>query len=417
MSIAERVTAEIERTQHELLEWLSRLVGFRSLSGQEGPAQEWVAGAVRDLGTKVDVWDVDPEALRGHPGYGVTALDYRGHPNVVGRLAGTGGGRSLIFNGHVDVVPIEDPKLWTHDPWSGDIVDGRMYGRGTSDMKAGLAAMVWAVRVLQATTRLRGDVVLQSVVDEEGSGNGTLSAVLRGYVADGAVVGEPTSMDFVPGHQGCVWFRITVPGISAHGGYRTRGVNAIEKAYVLYWALRDLETERNRGLRSDPLFQHVDVPAPISVGIIRAGNWPGTVPDAAVMEGRVGVRLGEAVVDVRAAVKARIEQASNSDPFLKEHSPSVEYVGVNVPSAKTELDHPLALAARETLQTFRPDYRIWVKTPGTDMRHLMLYGNTPTVIVGPGDDHLAHTANESVAVANVVAAAKFYALLALEWCG
>jgi acetylornithine deacetylase len=220
----------------------------------------------------------------------------------------------------------------------------------------------------------------------------------------------------VPGHQGLFWFRVRVPGRSAHAGYRTRGVNAIEKAMLVYDALRELETERNRTART-ALFAHVDIPAPISVGTLHAGDWPATVPDSAALEGRVGVRLGETVAEAKAEFEAAIQAATDRDPFLREHPPRTEYLGTGDEPAQIALDHPLAQATSQVLGRLKPGFRTWAKTPSTDMRHLVHTGHTPTVIVGPGDDELAHAANESCSIDNAVAAAKFYALLALEWCG
>ena len=387
MGLTERVDAEIDGTRGELLDWLGCLIRIPSVTGVEGPAQAFVADALRALDLPVDVWEFDKREIEGWHGYGQTDLEYAGRPNVVARLAGTGGGRALILNGHVDVVPIEDPALWTRDPWSGEVVDGRIYGRGASDMKASLAAMLWALRALRATTRLRGDVLFESVVDEESTGNGTLATLTRGYLADAAIVGEPTSVDLVPGHQGLFWFRLSVPGVSAHGAYRTQGVNAIEKAYALYWGLRELETRRNRGERAARyrhLFEHVDVAAPISVGRLSAGHWPGTVPDLAVMEGRFGVWLGETVEQAKAELAAEVRRLAGEDPFLREHPPTLEFFGANGDSAILELDHPFAVAVGEVLRGVNPGYRVWVQTPGNDLRHMIAHG-VPCVMVGPGD--------------------------------
>jgi acetylornithine deacetylase len=415
-SVAGRVVEEIEATSADLIGWLGKLVRTPSVTGDEGPAQALVADTLRGMDVQLDVWDLDEETLKEHPAFKPTGLGYAGRPNVIGRLRGSGGGRSLILNAHVDVVPIEDPTRWSFDPWSAAIEDNRMYGRGTSDMKAGLASMVWAARALQRTTRLRGDLIVESVIEEESTGNGTLAAVLRGYTADGAVVGEPTSLDFVPGHGGVMWFEIAVPGVSAHAGYRTRGINAIEKAMQVYWALRDLETRRNAGRKTE-LYPHVDIPAPISVGVLESGHWPGTVPDLAILRGRVGIHLGETGDQARADLLAAVDDAARADPFLAEHRPRVEFLSADVSSSVLGLEHPFSQLSREVLGRVHANPGVWAKTPGTDMRHLMNYGSTPTVIVGPGDDELAHTANESVDLRKVVDAASFYALLALEWAG
>lgn len=245
--------------------------------------------AYANSGLKLDVWDPDIEQLRADPGFQDVADSYQGRPVVVGVLPGTGGGRSLILNGHIDVVATGPHDEWPHGgPWGGAVVDGHLYGRGASDMKSGLASYIEAIASLnEAGVRLKGDVIVQSVIDEEQGGNGTLAAVLRGYRADGALIGEPTNMTLVTKNAGIRWVRITVSGKSAHGAYRHAGVNAIEKAMLLYQALMTYEAERVKDY-SDPLFAHYQTPFPFSFGVFKAGNWPSVVPDEAVMEGRVG---------------------------------------------------------------------------------------------------------------------------------
>jgi acetylornithine deacetylase len=194
------------------------------------------------------------------------------------------------------------------------VIDGRVVGRGTADMKGSLAAFVAALEAVTACDRPRGDVIVESVIEEETGGNGTLAAVLRGYRADGAIVGEPTSLDVIVGHQGSLWFRIHVPGRASHAAYKWKGVSAIEKAMVVYQALMDLEREREPLCTSD-MFKDYEVRTPVSIGVLRAGDWPATIPDLAELEGRIGVLPGETLDEVRRAVEARVAAAAAGGPL------------------------------------------------------------------------------------------------------
>src|SRR6185503_10928012 len=168
--------------------------------------------------------------------------------------------RSLIFNGHVDVVPAGDPANWRYPPWQGAIVDDRVYGRGAVDMKGGLCCALFAARALRdAGVRLKGKLIIESVIGEEDGGVGTLAAVLRGYTADGAVIIEPTELCLAPAQAGALNFRVTIPGLAAHGCVREEGVSAIEMFIPIHAALMALERDRNAGAK-DALYARYDLP-------------------------------------------------------------------------------------------------------------------------------------------------------------
>ena len=200
----------------------------------EAACQDAVAAHLGALGMLVDRFEALP-----------------GREDVVGRLAGAGGGRSLILNGHVDVVPAGDPAAWPHDPWGGELEEGRLWGRGACDMKGGIASGIIALRALRDLgVRLAGDVVFQSVVDEETGGPGTRAALARGHVADAAIVLEPTAREIVTVEGGLEWVRVVVRGRtghsairyrSVHAGGRGEAVSAIEKAAKLLAAVGELE--------------------------------------------------------------------------------------------------------------------------------------------------------------------------------
>lgn len=421
MDIETQVLEAAERRAGAIVSFCQRLVQTPSvvaLHGQESAGQAVVAGRLRELGCDLDIWDPDIQQLRNHHEYQAVADGYDGRPVVVGVLRGTGGGRSVILNGHIDVVAPGPEDEWPHGgPWSGAVVDGQLFGRGASDMKGGLASYIEALACLhQAGVRLRGDVIVQSVVDEEQGGNGTLAAVLRGYRADAALIGEPTNMALVTKNAGLRWVRLEVRGKSAHGAYRTAGVNAMDKAILLYQALMDYERDRLTDF-DDPLFSHYDTPFPFSFGIFRAGDWPSVVPDHAVMEGRVGFSPAVSGEEFEREFEARIGQVAKSDPWLRDHPPTVEWFGLRVNPAEIASDHPFVRIAQTSMeQAVGRPVALRGKAGGTDMR-LLAGAGIPTLQVGPGLSAQAHAVGESVPVQNLIDVTKTVALTLMRWCG
>ena len=245
--------AEVDRAFDGQVELLAALVRCPSVRGETNGVQAVVAGALRRMGLEVQEVGIDGEAIAALPGYSPAEWDYDGLIQVVGTLPGAapggaaaGGGRSLVLNGHVDVVPAETAADWRHDPWGAEIEAGRLYGRGACDMKAGVAAVLGAVGAIRrAGIVLRGDVRVQSVLDEECGGNGTLALLAQGFRGDAAVIPEPTGLALPAACVGVLWGRIRVRGRAAHAGAASSAVNAIEKSYVVVRALREMEAAAN----------------------------------------------------------------------------------------------------------------------------------------------------------------------------
>lgn len=397
---------------------IRELVRIESVGGREGPAQERVAGWLASDGLAVDRWEIDLEALAAHPAYSAE-VERESALGVVGALDGEGEGRTLVLNGHVDVVPAGDPDTWSVPPFGGLVRQGRVYGRGAVDMKGGLVAALEALHAVRgAGARLRGRALLQSVVGEEDGGVGTLASVLRGHRGDGGVVLEPTRLSVVTAQAGSLNFRLTVPGRGAHAALRTEGVSAVEKFEPLHRALRSLERERTARFAGDPRFAEYAVPYPISVGRVDAGSWASSVPDLLVAEGRFGVAVEESVEEAREELEAAVRNAAAADPWLRSHPPRVEWWGGRFEPAEVAADHPLVRelrAAHRALHGEEPEVR---GVPyGADMRLLLNPGGTPAVLYGPGDVRLAHGPDEWIAVEDVVRAARVLALLVLRFCG
>jgi acetylornithine deacetylase len=400
--------------RERLLTDLDSLIRFRSLGGDETPIQEWMAGRLKSLGLAVDAWTIDFAALESHPAFSMEVPRTDGL-GVVGTL-GDADGAALILNGHVDVVPIGDASQWSVDPWAATVRDGLVYGRGACDMKGGLAAALAALAALVASrARLPGRVALHSVVAEEDGGAGTLAALLRGHRGDGAVSMEPTELILSPAHAGALTFRLRVPGLAAHGCVREEGVSALETFRPVHDALLALEAERNQALRQ-PLFERYRLPFALSIGRVSAGDWPSSVPDLLVCEGRYGIAPGEDPQAAKQAFEAAVGDAAASHPYLRDHLPIVEWWGGQFLPARTNDDAPILRAARSSIiDVTGAAPRIEGMTYGADMRHLVNEAGIPTVLFGAGNVRQAHRPDEYVPIEELLTVARVLALTALRF--
>jgi acetylornithine deacetylase len=416
MNPVERRVLEAVDTEG-LLRTLGELIAIPSLSGQETPAQQYVAAWMAHCGLAVDVWNLDFAMLALHPAYGVEVEREEGL-GVAGTLGEDRGGRSLILNGHVDVVPAGDEANWHFPPWQATVADGRVYGRGAVDMKGGLCCALFAAKALcDAGVHLRGPLIVQSVIGEEDGGVGTLAAIQRGYRADGAVVVEPTELIVAPAQAGALNFRVTVPGRAAHGAIREEGVSAVEKFIPLYQALMALERDRNRNVQS-PLYTRYERPFGLCVGIVRAGTWASSVPESLTFEGRYGVAVGEDVEEARHRLEETVARHAQADPWLREHPPRVKWWGGQFAPASIPAGHPLVQALCGALgDASGTPARVEGMTYGADMRLLVNEGGTPALLFGPGDVRRAHRPDEYVPVNSLITATRTLALLALRFCG
>ncbi len=318
----------------------------------------------------------------------------------------------------MDVVPAGELDRWTRPPWHASIEAGRVYGRGTADMKGGLCCALAAARAIRdAGVRLGGALRIQSVIGEEDGGAGTLAAILRGHLGDGAVVLEPTRLAVAPAQAGALNFRVAVPGRAAHGAFREEGVDPIEKFVPLFHRLRALEAERNRGV-TDPLFAGEELPFALAIGKLRAGIWASTVAESLTFEGRLGVPPDEEPAAARRALEEAVAEAAGADPWLREHPPTVEWWGAQFEPARTPLDARVVTtlgAAYRAATGAEPELR--GMRYGADMRLLVRQGGVPTALFGPGDVRQAHRPDESVPIEELVTAAKVLAITALRFCG
>ena len=421
-----RVDGRIEGKRDDLVELASSLIEQRSVTGNEAPAQEVVIAHLESMGLDPDVWEPDADALRGHPGFFETSSylerGYDGRPNVAATIDGAGGGQSLTLSGHVDVVPVDEDE-WTHDPWEPVVEDGRLYGRGANDMLGGVAAVLVAAEALvEADVDLAGDLTIQTTIEEEdGGAGGVLSALERGYVPDAAIITEPSGLpDLGMASAGVMYFRVTVPGRSAHAAYAHDGVSAFDKATAVYRALDELDRERKARTDYEPAYRnHPEMAGHetnLNVGVVRAGDWPSTVPSETVMECRIGWPPGESREAVRRQVEEAVAAAAEADDWLAEHPPEVEWYGWNAEPHELDVDHEFVGLVQEHAEAVTGGETTFTGgSGGNDERFYNLYYDVPCPSVGPRGANI-HGADEWTEVDSLVETARVLARTAVDWC-
>jgi acetylornithine deacetylase len=381
------------------------LIRVPSVTGDERAVQDLVALMLDEAGLEVDRFDADVGRLKAHPRFPGMEVE-RSEAVLVAGLLGRKGERSLILNGHVDVVPPGDRQAWHASPWSAHIQAGRLYGRGACDMKAGLAiAIAAATAIKKSDLALRGRLIVQSVVGEEDGGIGTFAMADRGYRADAAYVLEPTRLRVIPAQAGALTFRLRIHGRAAHASVRYDGVSAIEKYQLVEARLRQLERSLNQ--HSHPLFSRYPIAYALSIGRMRAGSWSASVPDELECEGRLGVPVGMASAEARRQFAAAIADAAQRDAWLVEHPPQVEWYGGQFDAVEVDPELPAFAALRAAhAEEFGVAPELEGAPYGSDMRLLVHEADTPALLYGPGDIRQAHATDEWIAVDEIVQAAR-----------
>ena len=412
-----KIDKSLKATKDDIISFIQTLVQSPSLANDEGHVQNIIFEKLNQLGLTTNKVPVHFDAIQDHPAFCDDGFSPDARTNVVGNW-NNGKGRSLILNGHVDVVPTGAVALWDESPWSGSVKDGRIYGRGSCDMKAGLASGIFAIQILQEIGfKPNGNVMVQSVVGEESGGCGTLINIVKGYRGDGAVILEPTSLKMSPIQSGALTFRLTISGRATHAAMRWDGVSAIEKFNLIHQSILDLEKHRHQSFEVQ-YYESPDRVAPINIGTIKGGEWHSTVPESVIVEGRFGVFPGETAQDARDAFESHIQNISNKDTWLKNNPPVIEWFEGQFESGQTPLDHPLIQTLTDSfVQTVGDAPILEGVTYGSDLRLFTNHAQIPAVLFGPGDVRLAHAANEFVEIEEVLTCINIMANMIINWCG
>ncbi|MCC7021218.1 MAG: ArgE/DapE family deacylase [Thermomicrobiales bacterium] len=412
--------AAAEANRDRLVEVVAEAVRIPSVMGEEGPLAEWFERQVRRLDVEVDAWAPDEDTLRTHPAYVPVAYGYADRCNVVATRKGTGGGRSLILYGHIDTVPVDPNTRWTYGPHSGEVAEGRIYGRGAADMKGGCGVALVALELLdEMGIRFAGDVAAHFLLDEEAGGNGTLAAILRGHYGPdaGCIMLEPTSPDvMLISGRGAQFFRITVAGEEGGTEYHRDLVSAIDAAYVIYDAVKHYARMRE-SVVSDPLYEGRErTKVPTAICTIQAGAWPSTVPGEAVMEGTIECLPSEDIHRVVDDFERYLREIAADDPWLREHPFTFERFGLWFEAAGIQPDDPFVRALQRASRIALGEMPRVVGGGGSDLRLPILHAGCPTVLWGPGGGPI-HSVDEWVSIDQLVAMLKATLVAAVEWCG
>ncbi len=412
-----KIIDKIDASKDEAIDLLRKMVAIPSVTGDEAAIQEFVSSYMKKVGLEVDMWDTDWEELKKHPGYRPVDRGYEGRPNIVGTLKGTGGGRSLLLNGHTDVIPVGNGEGWSDNPWSAKIENGRIYGRGSCDMKSGVASHILAVQYLRELGLTpKGDVMINVVIDEEVSGHGTLDTVIRGYKADAGISGETSDLSVQPACIGRIWFEIEIQGKPAGIQQRYLGVSAIELGYKIVKAVQELEDHRVATVKH-PLYPSAIDSLPCIIGSFQAGNYPSAFPASALLKGSIGTVPSEDHEGVKQSLVVKIAEAASKDEWMKDHPPVVRFVGYDAEASEIPRDHAIVntVSSAYTEITGKQP-QISGRQGAADTRFLNSYGNTPTVIFGPGSTAVMHANDEYVSIDDYMTSIKVMALSIYDWC-
>ena len=418
------ILSAVDTVFDDEIAFLEELSGHQSTRGNEQSAQRFYASELKRRGYSVDVWNVEIDDICNIPGFSPVIGGYEDALNVVGtRASRTKRGRSLILNGHIDVVPEGPHQMWRSPPFEPRIDGDWMYGRGTGDMKAGLAANIFALDALNYLGLApAANVYVQSVVEEECTGNGALACIQRGYAADVAFIPEPMAEELVSAQVGVIWMQVCLKGKSAHAAYAESGSNAIEAAIPLINALRKLEARWNATDRRHVLYSHVDNPLKLNIGRIQGGDWTSSVPAWCNFEVRMGIFPGQDVEIARQELEQTLREASDEHPYLRDNHPEFIYHGFcskgyslaedNSPGSREAIE---SLAGAHQAVTGAALGRVPI-TATTDGRMFGLYADTPTLVYGPKAESI-HGFDERVDLVSLRRVTQTMALFIADRCG
>jgi acetylornithine deacetylase len=414
----QKVLEQIERNWDGEIEFLQELVRRPSTLGNEAQIQNFIAEKLREMNLAPDVWQIDHAELAQTQGYSPVEWSYEGRPNVAATWTSRSQtGKSLIFQGHIDVVPATPEGHWTRSPWGGDPENGRVYGRGAADMKAGVAAMIYATRALQECgVQLQGDLTLETVIEEECTGNGALATLVRGYKADAVIIPEPTDLEALESQVGVMWVRVTVKGAGAHAMAADKAVNAIKKVCYLLEAVEELEDKVNAEPRGSYFESHPH-PLNYNVGVVRGGDWASNTPEECSFEVRISAFPGQDLNEVQARFKEHLLEASKADSWLAKNPPQISFYAFRAEGCTISRDEPIFPLLSEIHEAIVGDEMKYKSFTGTtDARFYSLYYDIPTTCYGPVGGSL-HAPDEWVDLESVKQTTKVLALMAMDWCG
>ena len=415
----EELSAAVDRNFDQQIAFLQRLVQFRSLRGEEAPVQRWLASQFAERGYAVDEFSLADVRLAEHPKAApMDGIDPAGSRQVVATSNSKGSGRSLILQGHIDVVPEGPADLWSDPPFAAVVRDGWMFGRGAQDMKSGVSAMIFALDAIRAAGYAPdARIHLQTVTEEESTGNGALSTLVRGYRADACLIPEPTGHTLTRAQVGAVWFRLRVRGTPVHVAYAQTGTSAILSATHLIRAFQDYTKALNAKAVKDRWFKDVKDPIKFNVGIIKGGDWASSTAAWCELDCRLGLLPNSSPQQAMRGIEQCLAEAEKSDPFLSENPVELVWSGFQADASVCEpgsAAEDVLGAAHQT--AFGAALEDRLSTAVNDTRYYCVDYGIPALCYGPYGIG-PHAFNERVELESVRKTTLSIALFVASWCG
>lgn len=417
--LIEQILSAVEGQFQQQIQTTQALIEFPSQRGHEQTAQDFIYQLLEQRGYQMDRWLIDIDSIKDHPGFSPVSIPYDQAVNVVAtHTPRQVQGRSLILNGHIDVVPTGPVEMWTTPPYKPRLEGDWLYGRGSGDMKAGLIANIAALDALKSIGyQPAAEVFVQSVTEEECTGNGALSCLAKGYTAEAALIPEPAHEELVRANVGVIWFKVRVKGLPVHVLDAGAGANAIEAMFPIIEALNALEDQWNQQKSDYPHFADMKKPMNISVGKIQGGDWASSVPAWCEIDVRASIYPGTRPEEAAAEIEACIGKACEGHAFLSKNPAQVDYNGFfcegYILEEGSEAERTLAYAhgevvGRSLTSKVLPGY--------LDARVFNLYGDCKALVYGPVSDNI-HGFDECVSLSSVKRVTGTIALFIAQWCG
>jgi acetylornithine deacetylase len=417
--LRDRILASVEAGFASQITHTQALMRYPSIRGQEHAIQDFVFRSLRERGFAMDRFVMDEAAIKAHPGGAPFGPEHSRAPIIVGiHRPQKESGRSLVLQAHVDVVPTGPEDLWSHPPFEPVIKGDWLYGRGGADMKAGHAANFFCLDALRRIgLQPAATVYVQSVVEEESTGNGALMTHLRGYHADAVLIPEPEEEMLVRANVGVLWFQVEVRGQPVHVREMGAGANAIDGAYRVITALRRLEAELNAEKAGRPHFEDQDHPINLNIGKIEGGDWASSVPCWCRIDCRLAFYPGVTADEMAQRVKACIDSFARTDPYLGNAPPAVTFNGFYaegyVLEAGSEAEGVLGRAHQAAIGS---PLKSFMTAGYLDTRVHALYDKVPALCYGPKSENI-HGFDERVSLSSLKRITGTMALFVAEWCG
>lgn len=418
-ALEQDIVAMVEALREESLALLRELVSHASFLGEEQSAQEVIKRVfAEELGLQVQELSIDESLIRDHPGYSPSLVSYEGRVNVIGtHRPSVEQGKSIIFNGHIDVVPVGDERLWTRPPFQPWVEGDKLFGRGASDMKAGIVSYIMAFKALKRLGyEPAAKVILQSVIEEECTGNGALACLVAGHTAHAAIITEPTA-GLMTCQMGVLWLSLEVSGKPAHAAMATQGSSAVDVALDLFAGLKTLESEWNEPDNRHHCYRHHSKPINFNLGKIQGGEWTSSVPSMCRLDIRIGFYPDRTVAQVRAQVEAKLQALFLGHPAQLSAQYQVTYGGFQAQGCEIDMNESVMTSLQRTYAAVIGEAMPLVTFEGaTDARFFNLYGGIPATCFGPEGGSI-HGIDEWVSISSMMDVTKVLAVFIARWCG